>query len=295
MDVAFTVDKYEILDLLGSGTFGSVYKGKNKTTGQVVALKQIKRLHSEDGFPLSTIREIKILRELNHKNIMKLIEIISDKASKTIYLTFEYCDFTIVDFLYGDMKKKLDISKHAQWIFKQVVDGLFELHKHKIMHRDIKPSNIMLTKEGIIKIGDFGISRFAFDNQRFSQNVAALPYRAPECYSSQYNIEMDIWALGCFLFELLTKSYLFKPQNTEIEMAKELALSCNVDVSNILTADGNKNAPKGSIQKLDCPECSECKDLLQQMLYVNKNERITIERIMEHPYYKEAKETPLFS
>ena len=97
MDVAFTVDKYEILDLLGSGTFGSVYKGKNKTTGQVVALKQIKRLHSEDGFPLSTIREIKILRELNHKNIMKLIEIISDKASKTINRLAEDIDNTIIN------------------------------------------------------------------------------------------------------------------------------------------------------------------------------------------------------
>ena len=293
MSVIHNLEDFEIEELIGTGTFGSVYKGREKSTNKIVALKKIKQLSKDEGFPLNSIREIKINNLVHHKNIVELLHILSDKETHNVYLIFEYCQYTLSEFIYGKSDMDIDISKHAQYIFKQIVDGLYEIHKHNIIHRDIKPSNIMITTEGIVKIGDFGISRMN-DGRPLSKNVAALPYRAPECYTNQYNKEMDIWALGCLLYELLTGSFLFNPKPTDMEMAQELAKHCNVDIKQIITPEGYSEVPKGSIEKLNCKECEKCKDLLEKMLSVNKNERITIEDILKHPYYTEAVVVPLF-
>ena len=293
MSIIHNLGDFDIEELIGTGTFGSVYKGKEKATNKIVALKKIKQISKDEGFPLNSIREIRINRLVHHKNIVELLNVLSDKETHNVYLIFEYCQYTLSDFIYHKSDVTIDMKKHAQYIFKQIVDGLAEIHKNNIIHRDIKPSNIMITNEGVVKIGDFGISRMN-DGRPLSKNVAALPYRAPECYSNQYSKEMDIWALGCVLYELMTGHFLFDPKTSDMEMAKEIATQCHVDINQIITPEGYSQVPHGSIDKINSPECASCKDLLEKMLSVNKNERITIEGILEHPYYKEAVEAPFF-
>lgn len=289
MKVSYSLDKYETKEFIGSGTFGSVYKCENKENGKVFALKKVKQFDPNEGFPITTIREMRTLSMFNHPNIIRIEEIVSDKENGDVYLVLEYCKYTLNDFLYGRMSSKCDIKKCARWIFKQIVDAIAEMHKSNIMHRDIKPANILINKEGVIKVGDFGSSRTT-QGRTFSSSVAALPYRAPECFHGKYNQKMDVWAAGCVLYEMLTRKLLFAPKDNDMEMIKEISATCSIDEREIV--EGNITS-LGNIEKLECDECKDCKELLQRMLCTSYDKRIDIFDVQKHPYCSDAVQVPL--
>ena len=176
---------------------------------QVVAIKKVKIEHCDEGIPSTALREIALLKELDHNNIVNLIDIVH--GDNKLYLIFEYFN--------QDMKKYLDKKgsplpiEHVKKIIWQVLQGLLHCHQRRIMHRDLKPSNLLIDEsESEIKIADFGLARsFGLPLKTYTHEVVTLWYRAPEILlgSKVYSTSVDIWSVGCILFELAHRKPLF--------------------------------------------------------------------------------------
>ena len=219
------VDMYEILTKIGEGTYGEVFKARDKQTGRLIykrfeyqnimfldhlgelcALKKVRLENEKEGFPITAVREIQILRQLTHINIVNLKEIVMDARSITdirndtsFYLVFEYCDHDLFGLLdSGLIQLSLD---HVASFMRQLMSGLAYCHKRQFLHRDIKCSNILLNNNGTIKLADFGLARLynADDKDRpYTNKVITLWYRPPELLlgEERYGPAIDIWSCG---------------------------------------------------------------------------------------------------
>ncbi|KAK6743302.1 hypothetical protein RB195_010516 [Necator americanus] len=218
------VEKYEILYQVGEGTYGQVYKARDKVTGEQVALKKVRLENEKEGFPITAVREIKILRQLNHANVVKLIDIVTDKLSAAdmrteranFYLVFEYVDHDLM----GLLEASHLINFHNDQIrslFKQLILGLEYCHSAGFLHRDIKCSNILLNNRGELKIADFGLARYYSSDQErlYTNRVITLWYRPPELLlgDEHYGPAIDVWSIGCILGEFFTRKPLFQGNN----------------------------------------------------------------------------------
>ncbi|MEJ1285370.1 cyclin-dependent kinase 12 [Cricetulus griseus] len=159
------VDKFDIIGIIGEGTYGQVYKAKDKDTGELVALKKVRLDNEKEGFPITAIREIKILRQLVHRSVVNMKEIVTDKQDAldfkkdkgAFYLVFEYMDHDLMGLLESGL---VHFSEdHIKSFMKQLMEGLDYCHKKNFLHRDIKCSNILLNNSGQIKLADFGLAR----------------------------------------------------------------------------------------------------------------------------------------
>ncbi|XP_020845653.1 cyclin-dependent kinase 2 isoform X2 [Phascolarctos cinereus] len=196
------MDNFQKVEKIGEGTYGVVYKAKNKVTGEVVALKKIRLDTETEGVPSTAIREISLLKELNHPNIVKLLDVIH--TENKLYLVFE--------FLHQDLKKFMDASALTgiplplikSYLF-QLLQGLAFCHSHRVLHRDLKPQNLLINAEGSIKLADFGLARaFGVPVRTYTHEVVTLWYRAPEILlgCKYYSTAVDIWSLGCIFAEM---------------------------------------------------------------------------------------------
>ncbi|XP_057303298.1 cyclin-dependent kinase 9-like [Hydractinia symbiolongicarpus] len=211
------VGKYEKLTKVGQGTFGEVFKARNRKTRQIVALKKILMENEKEGFPITALREIKILKLLQHENIVCLLEICRTKASDynrqraSIYLVFEFCEHDLagllcnqqVRFSLGEIKKTMQMLCNA----------LYFIHFNKILHRDMKAANVLITKAGVLKLADFGLARGIYLNRdpvknRYTNRVVTLWYRPPELLLGErnYGPPIDMWGAGCIMAEMWTRS-----------------------------------------------------------------------------------------
>ncbi|KAG8139724.1 hypothetical protein E2320_002476, partial [Naja naja] len=209
------MEKYEILGLVGEGSYGMVMKCRNKENGRVVAIKKF--LESEDDKMVKKIalREIKFLKQLRHENLVNLLEVC--KKKKRWYLVFEFVDHTILDDL-EMFPNGLDYNRVRKYLF-QIIKGVGFCHSHNIIHRDIKPENILVSCSGIIKLCDFGFARtLAAPGEVYTDYVATRWYRAPELLVGdiKYGKAVDIWAIGCLVTEMLTGEPLF-PGDSDID------------------------------------------------------------------------------
>nr|CAH7732228.1 unnamed protein product [Callosobruchus chinensis] len=209
------LDRFIRLAKAGEGTYGVVYKAKNKLTGKNVALKRIKLEKEAEGVPPTAIREISLLKGLRHSSIVELLDVM--QTTDKLYLVFEYLDL--------DLKRYLDNTKsplEAEFIrsyMKQLIEALAYLHSHRILHRDLKPQNLLVDKEGHIKLADFGLSRsFSLPTRTYTHEVVTVWYRAPELLlgARMYCTGIDIWSLGCVMAEMFTKRAIF-PGDSEID------------------------------------------------------------------------------
>lgn len=214
------VDEYEFLSITGEGTFGQVYKAQDKKSKDVCALKKVRLDNEREGFPITAVREIKILRQLLHPNIVYLKDVLTDKSDATdfrkdkgaFYLVFEYMDHDLMGLLESGLVHFNE--KHIKSFMRQLLDGLNHCHKKGFLHRDIKCSNILLNNKGEIKLADFGLARF-YDTEEprpYTNRVITLWYRPPELLLGEetYTPAIDIWSCGCILGELFTKKPLFQ-------------------------------------------------------------------------------------
>ncbi|KII75149.1 Cyclin-dependent kinase 9 [Thelohanellus kitauei] len=219
------VDKYEKLQTLGVGTFGEVYKAKCLKTGKFVALKKFKSEKSNHGILISTLREIKLLSGIKHENIVSLIEVcrksIKSEGGSSItefYMVLELCELDLSQIL---AIKEITLSiAEKKAVIKMLLSSLVYMHSNRIIHRDIKASNILINKNGIIKLADFGLARPLFTREnaeyngrrrQYSGNVVTLWYRAPELLlgDRHYGPGVDVWSAGCVMMELwLKKAFL---------------------------------------------------------------------------------------
>jgi cyclin-dependent kinase 12/13 len=222
------VDMFEVIAQIGEGTYGQVYKAKDVDAGELVALKKVRLENEKEGFPITAVREIKILRQLNHKNIVNLREIVTDKQDAvdfrkdkgSFYLVFEYMDHDLMGLLESGMVDFNEVNNAC--IMKQLLDGLNYCHKKNFLHRDIKCSNILMNNRGEVKLADFGLARLynAEDRQRpYTNKVITLWYRPPELLlgEERYGPAIDVWSCGCILGELFLKKPLFQVKQTHCE------------------------------------------------------------------------------
>lgn len=222
------VDKFDIIGIIGEGTYGQVYKAKDKDTGELVALKKVRLDNEKEGFPITAIREIKILRQLKHRSVVNMKEIVTDKQDAldfkkdkgAFYLVFEYMDHDLMGLLESGL---VTFShEHIRSFMRQLMEGLDYCHKNNFLHRDIKCSNILLNNRGQIKLADFGLARLynSEESRPYTNKVITLWYRPPELLlgEERYSPAIDVWSCGCILGELFTKRPIFQANQELLQL-----------------------------------------------------------------------------
>ena len=211
-----TYADYEKLERLGEGTFGVVHKARHRDTGEVVALKKMRLEGEDDGVPATALREIAILRELKHPNVIELQHVFH--TDKSLYLAFEYCDSDLKQYM-RSINNKLSAKAVMSYCW-QLLNGLTWCHSHRIFHRDLKPQNVLVDpKKGSLKLADFGLARaFTVPLRTYTHEVVTLWYRAPEILlgAKQYSCPVDMWSIGTIIPEMVTGHPLF-PGDSEID------------------------------------------------------------------------------
>lgn len=178
---------------------------RSRDDSSLVALKKVKLEGEREGFPITAIREIKILKSLNHDNVINMKEIVTSKNKSSIYMVFEYMDHDLTG-LAGREGIKFSIPQ-IKCYMQQLLTGLNYCHLNNILHRDIKGANLLIDNNGVLKLADFGLARScALENSRALTNrVITLWYRPPELLlgTQAYGPAVDTWSAGCIFAELL--------------------------------------------------------------------------------------------
>merc|ERR1719429_762834 len=216
------MDQYEKLEKVGEGTYGIVYKAQD-SQGEIYALKTI-RLESEDeGIPSTAIREISLLKELQHPNIVRLCDVVHTERKLT--LVFEFLD--------QDLKKLLDMCDGGldpattKSFLYQLLRGIAYCHQHRVLHRDLKPQNLLINREGALKLADFGLARaFGIPVRSLTHEVVTLWYRSPDVLmgSKHYSTSVDMWSIGCIFAEMVTGRPLFPGTSDKDQLMKIFVL-----------------------------------------------------------------------
>lgn len=195
------MERYQKMEKIGEGTYGVVYKAKDRVTGEIIALKKIRLEAEDEGIPSTAIREISLLKELRHPNIVHLYDVIHTERKLT--LVFEFLD--------QDLKKYLDVCDGGldtpilKSFLYQLLTGVAYCHHHRVLHRDLKPPNLLINREGQLKLADFGLARaFGIPVRSYTHEVVTLWYRAPDVLmgSRRYSTPVDIWSVGCIFAEM---------------------------------------------------------------------------------------------
>ncbi|NXY20222.1 CDK10 kinase, partial [Atrichornis clamosus] len=211
-----SVKEFEKLNRIGEGTYGIVYRARDTLTDETVALKKVRMDNEKDGMPISSLREITLLLQLQHPNIVELKEVVVGNHLESIFLVMGYCEQDLASLL-ENMQTPFSEAQ-VKCIILQVLKGLQYLHENYIIHRDLKVSNLLMTDKGCVKIADFGLARtYGMPPKPMTPKVVTLWYRAPELLlgMTTQTTSIDMWAAGCILAELLAHKPLL-PGTSEI-------------------------------------------------------------------------------
>ena len=284
--------KYERLERLGEGTYGVVYKAIYRPTGQTVAMKKIK-VTDEEGISSVTIREIAALKELRHPNIVLLQDVIN--AAGKFFLVFEFLDQDLKQYMDYVKTPRLDPQLVKSYAY-QLTSGIAFCHSRRILHRDLKPQNILIDRDGVLKIGDFGLARaFTIPLRKYTHEVVTLWYRAPEILLGMevYSTPVDVWSIGTIVAEMLLKTALF-PGDSEIDELMKIFQALGTPNNDIFPGVTdlpyyNPAFPRWAPRNFPdlFPGCDPLAiDLLHKMLVHDPAGRISAKAALNHPYFE---------
>lgn len=296
---AHVLERYELIQKVGKGAYGIVWKARDKQTNAMVALKKIYDAFQNSTDAQRTYREVMYLRQLSgHENIIKLLSIMHANNNKDLYLVFELMETD----LHVVIRAKILKLAHKKYIMYQLFKALKYLHSANLVHRDLKPSNMLINSDCLIKIADFGLARsIALDEEGetpiVSDYIVTRWYRAPEILlgSKRYSLSVDVWSAGCIMAEVLLEKVLFpgKSSVNQLEIIidllgrptqTELSVMNIPSASTVLNSISNKKCKSFAEQFGNCPP--EAIDLLRKMLIFNPLDRPSIEEILEHPFFE---------
>ncbi len=292
-------DRYQIVSKLGEGAYGKVYLAEDlKNKNQKVAIKQLKSSSVEEGVPISSLREISLLKELNHINIVKLMDVVH--LQNNIVLVFEYVETDLKIMLKKNNNKGLEPKLYKSFLY-QLLKGIQHIHRMKILHRDIKSENLLISKDNKLKITDFGLARgYGLPIKNFRNDVVSLWYRAPDILLGNENYErsVDMWSVGCIFAEMVNGNIIFKGFSEKEQVRK---------IFEILGTPTDKTYPmymEYSEWKKDNWEVYHPKnlkeilptlsddgiDLLKKLLELDPEKRIMAADALQHPFFKDLDE-----
>uniref|UniRef100_A0A914GQH1 cyclin-dependent kinase n=1 Tax=Globodera rostochiensis TaxID=31243 RepID=A0A914GQH1_GLORO len=294
------LDKYEKIGKIGEGSYGVVFKCRNRETGELVAIKKFFETEDDPAIRKIALREIRMLRQLKHTNLVNLIEVF--KRNRKLHLVFEHCDRTVLD----DLERFP--SGCPESLTKSVIYQLFcavrFCHSRNCIHRDIKPENILLTSHDIVKLGDFGFARIMSVNEIFTDYVATRWYRSPELLvgDTHYGFPVDVWAIGCVFAEMLTGEPIW-PGRSDVDQLYLIILTLGEITSQQMKTFHNNSYFRG----INIPEPEEhiglvprlaqtanpavtfdlaSTDLLKKCLEMDPKMRWSAEELLDHEYFR---------
>lgn len=288
---------YKTKKKIGEGTFGKVFLCSSH--GKSYALKSIDYSDSSNGFPLTALREIKLLKSLKHQNIIEIVEI-TTRNFNPVGFGREKCEmFIVFPYITNDLnvliQKTALLGNEIRHILGQIVEGMVYLKSKDIIHRDLKTSNILIDDDYTVKIADFGLAKVHIEDECNTPGVVTLWYRSPELLlgSRSYNYSVDVWSLGCILGEMLVRKPIFRGNN-EVTQLETIIHTCGsisektfsgIEMLEDYAKYRLPQSPR-NISKLfgDCDR--HAVDLLELMLVVDPRRRCAIERLKEHQYIK---------
>jgi len=293
------MERYQKLEKIGEGTYGVVYKARDVMTNEIVALKKIRLEAEDEGIPSTAIREISLLKELQHHNIVRLHDVVHTERKLT--LVFEYLD--------QDLKKYLDVCEKGltsdilKSFLYQLLRGVAFCHQHRVLHRDLKPQNLLINREGDLKLADFGLARaFGIPVRSYTHEVVTLWYRAPDVLmgSRKYSTPVDIWSIGCIFAEMANGRPLFAGSSEKDQLEKIFSKLGTPD-EHIYPTMNELPEYQATIKNPDTkmptykqpaslahlvPTLDELGvDLMTQMLYYDPAKRCSAAVAMDHPYF----------
>lgn len=274
-------------------TYGVVLKCRHKTTGQIVAIKKFKESDDDEQVKKTALREIKILKQLKHENIVSLLEVFRVKGK--LYLVFEFVEKTILEEIEKN-PEGLDVHsiKRLMW---QLVRAIHFCHQHNIIHRDIKPENLLVSRNGVLKLCDFGFARpLAGPGAKYTEYVSTRWYRAPELLVGDvsYGKAVDVWSIGCMFAEITTGLPLF-PGDSDIDQLYHI-----IKCLGHITARQQELFRKNSLYVgVKLPHATELEPLLARFPQLDKNsidflrqtiqdeplDRWTCAELLKHPFF----------
>lgn len=291
-----SVSNYEKVHRIGEGTYGVVYKARDRTTGEVVALKRVRFDRSRDGVPVTSIRELRVLETCKHPNIVALKKVVTGPQADAVFLVFEYCEHDLGRLL-DSLPRPFSVPE-VKCLMRQLLTAVAYLHDHWVVHRDIKLSNLLYTNNGTLKLCDFGLARYYQPYvSAMTPNVVTLWYRAPEVLlgSEAYDEAIDCWSCGAIFAELLSGEPLF-PAHSELECLRMMCGLLGSPTPRIwpgmasLPSAGRFSLPDQPFNFLrkHLPSLSDQGvHLLNSLLTYDPEKRITARQALRHPFFQE--------
>ena len=287
------MERYENVERLGERSHCNVYRARDRITGQIIAIKKIRSEVEEEGVPVSAVREISLLKELQHNNVVRLRDVVQNNMR--LYLVFEYLDLSL--------KKHMDLHPNfgtdhrlVKCYLYQMLQGTAYCHSHRVLHRDLKPQNVLLDRQNeTLKLADFDLARaFGIPVRAYTHEVVTLWYRAPEILlgAKHYSTPVDVWSLGCIFAEMINMKPLF-PGESEIDQLLKIFHVLGTPHEGTWPgvtqlADFKDTFPKWepiSWQELAPSLEALGLDLLSQMLTYDPSQRITARAAVQHRYF----------
>ncbi|KAI6220182.1 putative cyclin-dependent kinase 9 [Aphelenchoides besseyi] len=300
-------DCYEKLFKIGQGTFGEVFKAKCMKTKRYVALKKILMDNEREGFPITAIREVKMLLRLRHTYITELVEICNQNASaadkSTFFLVFTFCNFDLA----GLLSRKDVVIKlpDVKTMMKHLLEGLLKIHNANILHRDMKTANILISEEGILRLADFGLSRQMLKAGKpvnYTNRVVTLWYRPPELLlgSRRYGPAIDLWGAGCIMAELWTRAPIMQgaTEQMQLDLIQTTCGGINTTVwpdvdklplfNRLQLKPDQRRTLRSKMEKFE--QNAEALNLLESLLTLDPSKRPTAENaILHNTFFSEPK------